>query len=200
MSRLLLLSSKCTAHTTSSQEPTPDERTALKSYFYLFSSVLPVSLRLYAQLTPTHLLLSRLYPCGECAAHFQDLLKEFPPQVRDRRRLCHLRHSRADPLLASPQTSSRKSASLWLCHLHNLVNTRLMKPQFDCSTLDATYDCGCGPNPSGGASATSLEAGHVRATGTVVAGGEAASGAGAETVVDGKDALTGVEVIKGGRR
>ena len=25
---------------------------------------------------------SRLYPCGECAAHFQTLLKEYPPQVR----------------------------------------------------------------------------------------------------------------------
>lgn len=43
------------------------------------------------------------------------------------------------------KTSSRKSASLWLCHVHNLVNARLGKPEFDCLTLDATYDCGCGP-------------------------------------------------------
>ncbi|EIW71700.1 hypothetical protein TREMEDRAFT_23431, partial [Tremella mesenterica DSM 1558] len=80
--------------------PTPDDRSALKSYFHLFS---------------------RLYPCGECAQEFQLLLKEYPPQ-----------------------TSSRKSASLWLCHIHNLVNARLGKPEFDCLTLDATYDCGCG--------------------------------------------------------
>lgn len=43
-----------------SQEPTPDDRTALKTYFQLFA---------------------RLYPCGECAAEFQALLKDYPPQV-----------------------------------------------------------------------------------------------------------------------
>jgi hypothetical protein len=41
--------------------PTQDERDALESYFYLSA---------------------RLYPCGECAAEFQMLLKKFPPQVR----------------------------------------------------------------------------------------------------------------------
>ncbi|WVW86689.1 hypothetical protein I302_108743 [Kwoniella bestiolae CBS 10118] len=81
-------------------EPTEDDRQALKSYFHLFS---------------------RLYPCGECAAEFQKLLKDYPPQ-----------------------TGSRKSASLWLCHVHNLVNERLGKSEFDCLTLDETYDCGCG--------------------------------------------------------
>jgi len=88
-------------------EPTPDDRNALKSYFHLFA---------------------RLYPCGECAAEFQALLKEYPPQ-----------------------TSSRKSASLWLCHVHNLINARLGKPEFDCLTLDATYDCGCGDEVAGAA-------------------------------------------------
>ncbi|WWC65658.1 uncharacterized protein I303_108279 [Kwoniella dejecticola CBS 10117] len=81
-------------------EPTEDDRQALKSFFHLFS---------------------RLYPCGECATEFQALLKEYPPQ-----------------------TGSRKSASLWLCHVHNQVNERLGKPEFDCLTLDETYDCGCG--------------------------------------------------------
>ncbi|WWC93033.1 uncharacterized protein L201_007997 [Kwoniella dendrophila CBS 6074] len=85
-------------------EPTEDDRQALKSYFHLFS---------------------RLYPCGECATEFQQLLKQYPPQ-----------------------TSSRKSASLWLCHVHNLVNERLGKPEFDCLTLDETYDCGCGDDQS----------------------------------------------------
>ena len=41
------------------------------------------------------------------------------------------------------QTSSRRSASLWLCHIHNQVNERLGKPDFDCAHLDETYDCGC---------------------------------------------------------
>ncbi|KAL4062779.1 hypothetical protein V8B97DRAFT_1686193 [Scleroderma yunnanense] len=44
-----------------SQHPTADQREALSSYMYLTS---------------------RLYPCGECAAEFQELLKKFPPQVR----------------------------------------------------------------------------------------------------------------------
>jgi len=82
------------------EHPTEDERSALSSYFYLQS---------------------RLYPCGECAAEFQQLLKKWPPQ-----------------------TSSRKAAAGWLCFLHNQVNERLEKPEFDCSTLEALYDCGCG--------------------------------------------------------
>ncbi|KAF8910833.1 ERV/ALR sulfhydryl oxidase domain-containing protein [Mucidula mucida] len=87
------------------EKPTQDEREALNSYFHL---------------------LSRLYPCGECAAEFQKLLKRLPPQ-----------------------TSSRRSAALWLCSLHNEVNQRLGKPHFDCAHLDAEYDCGCGDEPIG---------------------------------------------------
>lgn len=44
-----------------SQTPTQDERNALESYFYLQA---------------------RLYPCGECASEFQQLLKKNPPQAR----------------------------------------------------------------------------------------------------------------------
>ncbi|KAE9394793.1 FAD-dependent thiol oxidase [Gymnopus androsaceus JB14] len=69
-------------------------------------------------------LLSRLYPCGECATEFQALLQKFPPQ-----------------------TSSRRAASLWLCSVHNEVNLRLHKPEFDCAHLDDEYDCGCGDTP-----------------------------------------------------
>ncbi|KAI5477237.1 FAD dependent sulfhydryl oxidase Erv2 [Pseudohyphozyma bogoriensis] len=66
-------------------------------------------------------LFARLYPCGECAEEFQALLKKHPPQV-----------------------SSRGAASLHLCHLHNLVNERLGKDEFDCSSgLEGIYDCGC---------------------------------------------------------
>lgn len=93
--------------------PTPDDRQALKSFFHLFS---------------------RLYPCGECAEHFQEMLKEYPVQ-----------------------TGSRKSASLWLCNLHNIVNARLRKPEFDCLTLDETYDCGCG-NETSSATGKGVEA------------------------------------------
>ncbi|KAF5355458.1 hypothetical protein D9758_006296 [Tetrapyrgos nigripes] len=85
------------------KNPTEDERGALNSYFHLFS---------------------RLYPCGECAAEFQQLLKKFPPQ-----------------------TANRRAASLWLCFVHNQVNERLEKPEFDCAHLDDEYDCGCGDEP-----------------------------------------------------
>lgn len=38
-------------------------------------------------------------------------------------------------------------AFLRLCVVHNEVNKRLKKPEFDCANLDATYDCGCGDDP-----------------------------------------------------
>lgn len=31
--------------------------------------------------------------------------------------------------------------------MHNQVNERLGKPEFDCAFLGDTYDCGCGPEP-----------------------------------------------------
>ncbi|CAH7686016.1 ERV/ALR sulfhydryl oxidase domain-containing protein [Phakopsora pachyrhizi] len=86
------------------EKPTEDERAALKAFIYLFS---------------------RLYPCGDCARHFQALLKKYPPQ-----------------------TSSRNAASLHLCSLHNLVNERLGKPQYNCTSLAENYDCGCGHDES----------------------------------------------------
>ncbi|RAL62947.1 hypothetical protein DID88_004036 [Monilinia fructigena] len=41
-------------------KPTEEDSSALKSYIHLFA---------------------RLYPCGDCARHFQGLLKKYPPQV-----------------------------------------------------------------------------------------------------------------------
>jgi hypothetical protein len=124
------------------EHPTEDEREALKSYFYLTS---------------------RLYPCGECATEFQQLLEKFPPQ-----------------------TSSRLSASAWLCFVHNQVNERLKKPTFDCAHLDDEYDCGCGDDgdtpktsSSTSSSTASPESEHVP-SGT-------------------KDELTGADLIQGGR-
>jgi hypothetical protein len=35
---------------------------------------------------------------------------------------------------------------MWLCHVHNLINARLGKADFDCLLLDEVYDCGCGPD------------------------------------------------------
>lgn len=89
-------------HTTMAKfpdKPTPDDSASLKAYIYLFA---------------------RLYPCGDCARHFQIVLAKYPPQV-----------------------GSRSSAATWACHVHNEVNTRLRKPLFDCSKIGDFYDCGC---------------------------------------------------------
>lgn len=80
--------------------PTADESLALKTYVQLFA---------------------RLYPCGDCARHFQQLLAKYPPQV-----------------------GSRNAAAGWACFVHNEVNHRLKKPEFDCNKIGDFYDCGCG--------------------------------------------------------
>lgn len=66
-------------------------------------------------------LFARLYPCGDCASHFQKLLEKYPPQV-----------------------SSRRAAAGWACFVHNQVNERLGKAEFDCNNIGDFYDCGCG--------------------------------------------------------
>lgn len=81
-------------------EPTKQQKNTLKQYLYLFAQV---------------------YPCGDCARHFQKLLQKYPPQV-----------------------GSRKTAAIWGCHIHNKVNEKLKKPEYDCTTILEDYDCGCG--------------------------------------------------------
>lgn len=81
-------------------KPSLQEQTTLSTYIQLFAQV---------------------YPCGDCARHFQRLLAKYPPQ-----------------------TKSRKTAALWGCHIHNKVNERLGKNEYDCTTILEDYDCGCG--------------------------------------------------------
>lgn len=88
------------------ETPTKQEQSTLKNYIYLFSQV---------------------YPCGECAEHFQKLLAKHPPQV-----------------------SSRNTASQWACYVHNQVNERLGKEIFDCNTVAEHYKCGCAEDEEGG--------------------------------------------------
>lgn len=66
------------------------------------------------------LLLSKLYPCGDCAAHFRMLLAKNPPTFE-----------------------SKKGAALWMCERHNAVNTRLGKELFDCDEALERWKCGC---------------------------------------------------------
>ncbi|KAH1307688.1 hypothetical protein KXX13_008121 [Aspergillus fumigatus] len=81
------------------EDPTEEQQETLRSFILLFA---------------------RLYPCGECASHFQGHLKKYPPQV-----------------------SSRNAAAGWGCFIHNEVNTMLGKPEFDCNNIGDFYDCGC---------------------------------------------------------
>ncbi|KAJ5491250.1 FAD-linked sulfhydryl oxidase ERV2 [Penicillium diatomitis] len=106
------------------EKPTEDQQDALRSYIHLFA---------------------RLYPCGECAEHFQQHLNKYPPQV-----------------------SSRNAAAGWACFIHNEVNAMLEKPEFDCTNLGAFYDCGCAEDEAKGDDGKdkekSKEAGHSATT------------------------------------
>ncbi|KAI9499976.1 hypothetical protein GGI25_005363 [Coemansia spiralis] len=84
------------------EEPTRSEQDAVKNFLFL---------------------MSRLYPCGDCAHHFQQHLKKYPPVV-----------------------ASRHALEQYLCNMHNIVNKSLKKPAFNCTEVHETYDCGCGPD------------------------------------------------------
>ena len=62
--------------------------------------------------------------------------------------------------------------------MHNLVNERLGKPEFDCANLDATYDFGCGDEPLNGPANDPMDLEHD----------------------PNKDKKNGVGLVKGGRR
>ncbi|QIX00251.1 hypothetical protein AMS68_005768 [Peltaster fructicola] len=96
-------------------KPTQEESTTLSSYIQLFQ---------------------RLYPCGECADHFGEILKRFPPQV-----------------------SSRIAAATWACHVHNEVNKSLSKDLFDCANIGDFYDCGCADDKNKTAGGTTTRQG-----------------------------------------
>ncbi|PQQ17887.1 FAD-linked sulfhydryl oxidase ERV1 isoform X1 [Prunus yedoensis var. nudiflora] len=61
-------------------------------------------------------ILSRMYPCKECADHFQEILRSNPVQA-----------------------GSHAEFSQWLCHVHNTVNRSLSKPVFPCERVDARW-------------------------------------------------------------
>ena len=56
--------------------------------------------------------LGSFYPCAHCANYLRAELAQLPPK-----------------------TEGRVELSNWLCNLHNVINARLGKPQFDCSRV-----------------------------------------------------------------
>lgn len=105
-------------------KPSTDESQALKDYIHLFA---------------------RLYPCGECARHFQQILKKYPPQV-----------------------SSRSTAAAWACFVHNEVNVSKNKPIFDCANIGDWYDCGCAEDEKEDIRKKGSESKHIASGGDLV--------------------------------
>ena len=61
-------------------------------------------------------LLTRIYPCGECAEHWHELVKGSPPDV-----------------------ATGEGFRQWLCSAHNKVNRNLGKPEFNCSFVASRW-------------------------------------------------------------
>lgn len=59
---------------------------------------------------------SKFYPCNSCAEDLQQQLKVSPPQ-----------------------TDSQSTLSQWLCSIHNEVNRKLGKPEFDCKLVNQRW-------------------------------------------------------------
>lgn len=64
---------------------------------------------------------ARLYPCSYCARELREDLKKHPDIPVD----------------------NRRAVEQWMCALHNRVNRRLGKPQFDCRLAHRRWLTGC---------------------------------------------------------
>jgi FAD-linked sulfhydryl oxidase len=59
---------------------------------------------------------SKFYPCNICAEDLQEQLKHSPPE-----------------------TGSQEKLSQWLCRIHNEVNKKLGKAEFDCKLVNQRW-------------------------------------------------------------
>lgn len=87
-------------------------------------------------------ILTRIYPCGDCAQHWKQIVKGNPVQV----------HTRA-------------AFEQWLCRSHNVVNRSLGKPTFNCDLVGMAWgplECGGGAGDDGNAAGCSIVGGGRR--------------------------------------
>ncbi len=68
---------------------------------------------------------ARVYPCQDCSKHFRIELQNSPPVL-----------------------DSKKDLSEWLCRVHNNVNARLGKSQFNCANVMQRWDPSLSPPKS----------------------------------------------------
>jgi len=61
-------------------------------------------------------ILTRLYPCADCAKHWEQLVRDFPPRV-----------------------SSGPEFRQWMCEAHNIVNRSIGKPAFNCDFVESRW-------------------------------------------------------------
>eukprot|EP00051_Salpingoeca_urceolata_P008036 m.102875 g.102875 ORF g.102875 m.102875 type:complete len:233 (+) comp15545_c0_seq1:147-845(+) len=61
-------------------------------------------------------LFAKFYPCGACAHHLREYLQTEPPE-----------------------TASQFKFAQWMCRMHNSVNRRVGKPEFDCANVDQRW-------------------------------------------------------------
>ncbi|CAH0546053.1 unnamed protein product [Brassicogethes aeneus] len=59
---------------------------------------------------------SKFYPCDHCAEEFREELKQFPPK-----------------------TESQEALSQWLCKIHNVINVKTGKKEFDCTKVNQRW-------------------------------------------------------------
>lgn len=65
--------------------------------------------------------LTRIYPCGDCASHWSHIVRAEPPRMH-----------------------TRQEFEQWLCRAHNVVNRSLGKPMYNCNVVGlrwAALDC-----------------------------------------------------------
>lgn len=80
-----------------------------------------------------------MYPCGECARHWREVVRASPPAL-----------------------ASRADFSRWMCEAHNVVNRRLGKPTFNCALAEARWAGVACEVDEEGREACSLEVGRRR--------------------------------------
>ncbi|KAH3861947.1 FAD-linked sulfhydryl oxidase ALR-like [Dreissena polymorpha] len=61
-------------------------------------------------------LFSKFYPCNYCAEDLRETMKKY-----------------------EPQTGSQEDFSQWMCKMHNIVNVKLGKPEFDCGLVNQRW-------------------------------------------------------------